>query len=58
MGLREYLGEVVTYSVTGCEGTCIGVAEYRNGVKKLLITFNDTTGRPCEWWIDKADAIL
>lgn len=54
---NKWINKTVRYSVTDCVGLCTAVAYYRTGEVRLLIEFNDTTGRPCEWWIDERNAI-
>lgn len=55
--MEKWLGKKVKYTVTGCVGVCTAVAVYHTGVNRLLIEFNDSTGRPCEWWIDECNAV-
>ena len=54
--MENWLNKNVRYTVTGVSGICTAVATYRTGETRLLIEFNDTTGRPCEWWIDERNA--
>ena len=54
--MRNWLNKKVRYIITGGEGICTAVAYYRTGETRLLIEFNDATGRPCEWWIDEKNA--
>lgn len=54
--MEKWLNRRIKYTVTGCIGICTAVAHYRTGETRLLIEFNDSTGRPCEWWIDEKNA--
>ena len=54
--IEKYMGKKIRYTITGFTGICTAVTYYRTGEYRLMIEANDSTGRPCEWWIDTKNA--
>jgi len=47
LGKKEY-----TDTITGFTGIAIAGISYLTGCDQLQLTSTDTTGRPCEVWVD------
>lgn len=54
--MEKWLNKKAKYTITGISGICTAVASYITGERKLMIEFNDNSGRPCEHWIDERHA--
>jgi len=51
-GTEFTLGEKYRDGLTDQEGTAIAGGAYLTGCDQLQLLWNDTTGRPVEWWVD------
>lgn len=54
--IEKWMNKKIRYTVTGYTGICTAVAYYSTGECRLLVEANDSTGRPCEWWVDARKA--
>jgi heat shock protein HspQ len=46
------IGARVRDTITGYSGVVTGRAQYVSGVNRYQVEAVDSTGRPCEWWLD------
>lgn len=48
----EYLGHMGTDVITGFHGKITGYWIGITGPDRLMLESSDSTGRPCEFWVD------
>lgn len=52
MKTSEYLGLMATDTITGFCGKITGYWIGITGTDKVMLENSDSTGRPCEFWVD------
>lgn len=51
-------GQKVKYKILGTIGIVISRLDHKEEIEnEYKITFSDSTGRPCEWWLPESEIV-